>query len=208
MYIHFSGSWRSGSASASHAEGHRFKSCTAHHLIKSTPIYWGCFFVPWAVSKQTALLAAGFERRSVVFVCAPNYSAVRKAKTASPACRRFALAKRPEGKSCTAHHLIIKNTPIYWGCFFIPWAVSKQTALLAAGFERRSVVFVCALNRSAVCKAKTASPACRRFCVSKTTGRQILYCPPFRTLHLLQGFLLAVSKQTALLAAGFECAKS
>lgn len=43
MYIHFSGSWRSGSASASHAEGHRFKSCTAHHLIKSTPIYWGCF---------------------------------------------------------------------------------------------------------------------------------------------------------------------
>ncbi len=122
MYIHFSGSWRSGSASASHAEGHRFKSCTAHHLtIKSTPIYWGCFFVPWAVSKQTALLAAGFERRSVVFVCAPNYSAVRKAKTASPACRRFASAKRPKGKSCTAHHLI-KSTPIYWGCFFVPWA--------------------------------------------------------------------------------------
>ena len=145
MYIHFSGSWRSGSASASHAEGHRFKSCTAHHLtIKSTPIYWGCFFIPWAVSKQTALLAAGFERHSVVFVCAPNYSAVRKAKTASPACRRFVSAKRPEGKSCTAHHLIIKSTPIYWGCFFVPWAVSKQTALLAAGFERRSVVFVCA----------------------------------------------------------------
>ena len=88
-----------------------------------------------AVSKQTALLAAGFERRSVVFVCAPNYSAVRKAKTASPACRRFVSAKRPEGKSCTAHHLTIKSTPIYWGCFFVPWAVSKQTALLAAGFE-------------------------------------------------------------------------
>ena len=166
MYIHFSGSWRSGSASASHAEGHRFKSCTAHHLIKDTLVYRECFFVPWAVSKQTALLAAGFERRSVVFVCALNGSTVRKAKTASPACRRFVSAKRPEGKSCTAHHLI-KNTLVYRECFFIPWAVSKQTALLAAGFERRSVVFVCALNGSTVRKAKTASPACRRFVSAK-----------------------------------------
>ena len=204
MYIHFSGSWRSGSASASHAEGHRFKSCTAHHLIiKSTPVYRGCFFVPWAVSKQTALLAAGFERHSVVFVCAPNGSTVRKAKTASPACRRFCVSKT------TGRQILycppFRTLHLLQGFLL---AVSKQTALLAAGFERHSVVFVCAPNGSTVRKAKTASPACRRFCVSKTTGRQILYCPPFRTLHLLQGFLLAVSKQTALLAAGFECAKS
>ena len=38
-----SGSWRSGSAFASHAKGHRFKSCTAHHL-ENTPGTRGYFF--------------------------------------------------------------------------------------------------------------------------------------------------------------------
>ncbi len=61
--------------------------------------------------------------RSVVFVCAPNGSAVRKAKTASPACRRFVSAKRPEGKSCTAHHLI-KTLPFIGGVFLFQGHIS------------------------------------------------------------------------------------
>ena len=62
------GSWRSGSASASHAEGHRFKSCTAHHLLKS-PLFGGDFVLGWEESAQTALRAAGFESRAGVRVC-------------------------------------------------------------------------------------------------------------------------------------------
>ena len=50
------GSWRSGSASASHAEGHRFEPCTAHFFKDN---YEVVIFKKIGSSTQTALCAAG-----------------------------------------------------------------------------------------------------------------------------------------------------
>ena len=56
-------------------------------------------------------------------------------------------------------------------------------------------------------KGKNREPGLQAICVSKLTGRQILYCPPFRNPALVAGFLNgAVAHQ--LLGARRACAYS
>ena len=131
-----SGSWRSGSAFASHAKGHRFKSCTAHHL-EYPHSSRGYFFAVMGRSNTNFLVLRQDLKGAAMFLFVRlSCSSAHKAKTASPACRKISSEILPEGKSCTAHHLkhLLREV------FFIPLlAVSKQTALFASNSPHRGV---------------------------------------------------------------------
>ena len=135
MYT-ISGSWRSGSAFASHAKGHRFKSCTAHHL-EYPHSSRGYFFAVMGRSNTNFLVLRQDLKGAAMFLFVRlSCSSAHKAKTASPACRKISSEILPEGKSCTAHHL----KHLLLEVFFIPLlAVSKQTALFAANSPHRGV---------------------------------------------------------------------
>ena len=82
------GSWRSGSASASHAEGHRFEPCTAHHL--ENPASGGVFY--WG-GKRANCFARGSVRKPQR--CASlrkqgehREAGLRAARVNEPTCRR------------------------------------------------------------------------------------------------------------------------
>ena len=154
------GSWRSGSASASHAEGHRFEPCTAHHL--ENPASGGVFY--WG-GKRANCFARGSVRKPQR--CASlrkqgehREAGLRAARVNEPTCRR------------TLYCPPFREPRIRRG-FFIG-AVSAQTSLRAAVFESRSDVRVCAS------KASTARRACeRRGSTSRLVGE------PCTAHHLL-----------------------
>ena len=108
---------------------------------------------------------------------------MRKAKTASPGCRRFESTKRPEAESFRASHL---KTTRKRGFF-----MSKREFLLSVRPEQATFV-ACVrtvsaercfclrtIKGTAVRKAKTASPGCRRFESTKRPEAE-----SFRASHL------------------------
>lgn len=117
MYT-ISGSWRSGSAFASHAKGHRFKSCTAHHL-EYPHSSRGYFFAVMGRSNTNFLVLQQDLKGAAMFLFVRlSCSSAHKAKTASPACRKISSEILPEGKSCTAHHLKHLLLEVFFILFF------------------------------------------------------------------------------------------